>query len=444
MTNCLFLYSNCKRLFFLYFIILLPSALFAQATFTFIAERETVAVRDGGGGELLIRAGEYITIGNSRLDASTVTFGQKRGSGFHLLIRFGERSNIHWTFAKYFRPRDTVDVFGDDIFIDYPMDSLASSRQAGGTPIAIGDTDEMWVPYLYRDVLVAQSRDALIDLFPILYFYRDIDSPWYEHTHAGILHGRAMFYNSVIKLGFNTHLAVRYIRRTDFGYIVDSAVSIRDLRLSHVSYAIFPESTFWDQYQPGDAVTLLLYLDNDYLDIYTSRGIYVGTFIRVGREFIAQYQSLIRTNISDLTNVQWPRRAPKELNAGEEARMLANNLQLWENPDMGSAVLSTLDRGSMVSMLEIGEGKTVDGVTAPWVQIQTNAGEIGWVFGLYLREVTNEPMLTAVDSNNADEPVEIAAAVVADSGMPLWVWLAVAGGLAAVGGTVFAVKRKKT
>jgi len=154
-----------------------------------------------------------------------------------------------------------------------------------------------------------------------------------------------------------------------------------------------------------------------------------------------------------LTNVQWPRRAPKELNAGEEARVL-KNLRLWESPDMESAVLSTLDRGSMVTMLEIGGGKTVAGVTAPWVQVETSNGEIGWVFGLYLREVTNEPMLTAEDSGNEGDPVEITAAVApqapatvrADTvagSIPLWVWLVVAGGLAAVGGAVLAVRRKK-
>jgi len=53
-----------------------------------------------------------------------------------------------------------------------------------------------------------------------------------------------------------------------------------------------------------------LYLDGDCLDVYTyGNNIHVGTFIKVNREFIKQYQSLIKTNTCDLTNVQWPRRA---------------------------------------------------------------------------------------------------------------------------------------
>ena len=62
-------------------------------------------------------------------------------------------------------------------------------------------------------------------------------------------------------------------------------------------------------YDPGDALTLFLHLDGDYLDIYADGNeILLGTFVKVKREFIKQYQSLIKTNTCDLTNVIWPSR----------------------------------------------------------------------------------------------------------------------------------------
>jgi type IV secretory pathway component VirB8 len=50
------------------------------------------------------------------------------------------------------------------------------------------------------------------------------------------------------------------------------------------------------------------------MDIYVDgNDILLGTFVKVKREFIKQYQSLIKTNTCDLTNVQWPRRKANKI-----------------------------------------------------------------------------------------------------------------------------------
>jgi hypothetical protein len=294
----------------IFFVFLLPCALLAQEELYFVAERDTVAYRDEDGNRLEILAGEIINT-----DAA-VLYGQVHiGSDLHLVIRFGDL-DIHWVFAKHFRPANTEDVFSNNIFIDYPVDSIARYSHASGfsLPIAIGDVDEMWVPYYYTDILMGQTRDRLLDIRPGLAHFHESNfgDPilWHEFERADIQNGRAMFYNSVIKLGIGTNFAVRNIRKTDFGYIVDCVVSTLDARRPWEFVAALAGSEFWDIYHPGDAVTLLLHIDGDYLDIYTvGTNIHVGTFIRVGREFQTQYQSLIRTNTADLTNVQWPSRA---------------------------------------------------------------------------------------------------------------------------------------
>jgi hypothetical protein len=153
----------------------------------------------------------------------------------------------------------------------------------------------------------------------------------------------------------------------------------------------FTKSVFWDKYKPGDAMTLLLYLDGDYLDIYVDgNDILLGTFVKVKREFIIQYQSLIKTNICDLSKVQWPLRTAKQLNTGEEYRAL-ENLQLWDEPDMSGGIITTIEQGSRVIILEIGSSAVIDDVTTPWVQVKTSGGKTGWCFGLYLRETRFEP-----------------------------------------------------
>jgi len=301
----------------LLFSILLPSILIAQEQLTFVAVRDNVAYPPPGridwstsllglivGETILLRTGDTITTAEVVYGFITI-LGETR---HHLVIYFGEPSNSYAVFAKDFRPLNTEDVFGEDIFIDHPYDRF---EPAFGD-INIGDVDAMWVPYYYADILLSQSRDSLLEIHPYFINYAARDFFWYERSIVNIRHGRAMFYNSAIMLGLHrTPFAVRNIIRTDFGYAVDCVVST-------FGYAFLerPERTeefgtsFWDTYWLGDTVILFLHIDGDYLDIYTAdSNIHLGTFIRVGREFITQYQSLIRTNISDLTNVQWPQRA---------------------------------------------------------------------------------------------------------------------------------------
>ena len=294
------------------FCILVSSNLYAQKTLFFIAERDTTAFKWGrdidSDKSIFINTGDIIY---SKTDVSySMTF--RDSFDWHLLININEADDIYWTLAKYFYPQSTIDFFGNDIFIDYPMDRFNPNiGQPNDPQIAVGDVNEMWVPEHYRAVLSGKNRDILRDIQPgIFAFDHWIEKdyfPWYGNTQADIQNGRAMFYNSVIKLGIGTHFAVENIINKDYGYLVFCVISVRDLRWRG---AFLYGSSFWDVYKPGDAVTLFLYIDGDYLDIYVNgNDMHLGTFIKVQKEFIKQYQSLIRTNTCDLTNVIWPRRA---------------------------------------------------------------------------------------------------------------------------------------
>jgi len=309
--------DSYKLIIILFLGILLLNVLPAQETLSFIAGRDAVAYNSDwiSDKSIEIRAGEIIN------SPAAVEYGSRANTsweeGLHLKLLFGKKPDRYEVFAKDFKPTNTMDVFGEDIFIDYPMDHVLPNgnsfyRQA----IAVGSADNMWVPHYYRDVLAAQNRDSLLKIFPRWadIYDTDYEPPlvWHRATDFDIQNGRAMFFNSAIALGWQTDLAVKKIRKTDFGYIVECVItsSPSDIWADFSSGCIFPESKFWETYDWGDTLILLLYLDGDCLDVYTyGNNIHVGTFIRVNREFIKQYQSLIKTNTCDLTNVQWPRRA---------------------------------------------------------------------------------------------------------------------------------------
>jgi len=292
----------------LFFGFLLAGVLVAQEMLTFVAERDTIAY-DWAGNEFVIHSGSIITTDNAVF--YSLLHGMGSGNERSLLISFGEPEGEQSfsALAKNFRPLHTEDVFGEDIFIDYPMDRSVPNiinTQWGSPPAAIADA--MWLPHYYADILRGQDRNMFLEIYPRTWLYDDGGNPWYTNAAVNLRHGRAMFFNSAIMLGDATYLAVRNIRRTDFGYRVDGFLST--LFFKNIWGALLDGSPFWERYNRNDAVTMLLFLDGDYLDIYTEgTDIHVGTFIRVGREFQTQYQSLIRHNISDLTNVQWPQRA---------------------------------------------------------------------------------------------------------------------------------------
>lgn len=298
--------DNVKQPVLIVALVLFSGVLFAQEPLIFVAVEDNVAYSSRRTSEIEIRVGD-------RINANRIIFAnQPMSEEYHLLISFEDSGAIYTALAKHFHPAYTQDLFGEDIFIDYPPDRLDSQvRQIFLTPLSIGDVDKMWVPDYYVNVLLSGSRYTLLEFHPGVKAFDDTSHsdwfPWYENTQAGIQNGRAMFYDAAIALGIRTNFLVRNIKRTDFGYVVDVVESTWNRRDRWIT---FNNSAFWEKYSPGDAMTLFLLLDGDYLDIYVNgTDLLLGTFVRVGREFIAQYQSLIQTNTADLTNVIWPSRA---------------------------------------------------------------------------------------------------------------------------------------
>ncbi|MDR0320572.1 MAG: hypothetical protein LBI28_03645 [Treponema sp.] len=301
--------KNNRRITILSFLgIMISGILFAQESLTYVAESDTTAYNWGGDKTIVSHIGDRITI-NGKVAHNVLS---RDLNGYHLLIFYQESDIEYRVLAKDFLPLNTEDTFSNDIFIDYPMDHEGSEdRQVIGPAIDIGDVNEMWVPAYYCDVLIGKRRNRLIEIHRGVNSLNDTPNGqpiyWYDSTQADIQNGRAMFYNAVIKLGVRTHFAVKNIIKTEYGYRVDCIETIFDGRSS---YSSFTGSEFWNRYKPGDAMTLYLYLDGDYLDIWVDgRSIFLGRFVKVGREFIRQYQSLIKTNTCDLSRVQLPRRA---------------------------------------------------------------------------------------------------------------------------------------
>jgi hypothetical protein len=397
----------------------------------------------------------YDTNSFSDLKIGTVLFANndvdyrnvpKDSDKYYLTVSVSETEVV---FITDILPLDIDDTFEDDMIIDYPPDIYKRLINKDiGLPLVIGDVSEMWVPDYYCEVLVSQERNKLIDFYPDLekkynYVTASADYFWYEFPFNDIQDGRSMFYNAGIKLGYNAHFAILNIKITNYGYAVDCLESKFDN-----GRFIFPASEFWDN-NPEDEIpiTFLLYHDGDYLDLYVNgNDLPLGTLVKVKREFIKQYQSLIQTNTCDLTNVIWPRRGDKQIESGKPYRTV-EILKLRVTEERTSEIITEIPENTTVLVLETGAEDTIDSIKANWVKVRLADGTEGWCFGGYLlADIPVEP--AAIRQRNADldtsEQEEDTAAVKQQpTGIPLVIILVIAGIVVIGGITVFVVLRKK-
>ena len=429
-----------------------------QEGLTFVAVRDTVAysTRTSDNTSITINEGDTIT---SNMYSGRITTVYDSGK-YDLLISYEYGDGRFAVPARDLIPLNTEDTFGDDILTDSPADYLDEAVwETFGAPIPDSGVGEMWVPAYYEDIMRKKNRNRLIEINPFLGGW-DMAWPegvvfWYEHANP-LKFGRATFFSSAIEMGLFTHFEVKNIRKTASGYRADAVISKRSFMEDRLG-VIFPESTFWKNYKEGDGLTLLLNLDGDYLDVSVDDGgTHIGTFMRVGREFIDRYNSLIRTGTADLTNVQWPRRAngstdfspPTVAMSGFRAtHKTTDRLRVRETPTTDSQIVTTLDTGTQVQLLETGATETIGGISAPWVKVLSENGFTGWTFSGYLEtpnpETQNQESVNANPPNPELENVDTASLETANlenpkSGFPVLPF-AIIGGIILVLGIAVAV-----
>jgi hypothetical protein len=287
------------------------------------------------------------------------------------LMDLAEPNDEYVIHVKNLSPVNTKNIFGDEIIIDYPPD-----RYSGGYFLPHGYVKEMWVPAYYCYVLNSKDRETLLKFNSTLAMLTDnrggghID--WYEESTSDITNGRSMFYNAAIRIGYDTNFLVKNIKKTDYGYAVNCVESVRDFRFDEGQYKTYYQpfqdtSEFYNKYNPGDEMTLYLYLDGDYMDIYVDgKDLHLGTVVKVKKEFIEEYQSLIRNNTCDLSLItSWPRRADGSMDYPPPSLATdINNTEETENTNDSTIEKSTKKGSGFKIILIAGIAVLLGGGTA--------------------------------------------------------------------------------
>ncbi|MCL2382475.1 MAG: SH3 domain-containing protein [Treponema sp.] len=359
----------------------------------------------------------------------------------HLFVHNNRRIQIQ---AHTLVPANTLDLFNDSWITSFG-----------------GRKDDYWILAYYLNVLRAGARDAFreVDGGHIDAFIRarDFDTQlWYETFYID----RGLEINQI------SLSAGGFVPRS---YWVTSIIVSNNGFMVTISNPQFETISALDRYHwtvplPTDrrSFNILLIKDNDYLDMYleTTENL-LATFVRVNRTVVDELNNLLRTNTVDLSRITaWPRRADGsmdfpppgiDISSFRATHTATVRLRARDDPTTTSLIVTTLDLGAEVQILETGPTATIDGITAPWVRIQTANGFTGWSFSGYLEPIqltvqAVEPAEapTAATVIAVEQFVPVAQHDAATSSMPTWLLAVIVGGAATVGGTAFfAVKRKR-
>ena len=163
--------------------------------------------------------------------------------------------------------------------------------------------------------------------------------------------------------------------------------------------------------------------DGDYLYIYDSQvdgsnEELFFTFVNINTNTYNELENLIRNNKCDLSKVTWPRHAdgtcdydgsktsvtlqPSNITSSNNVTLnktmtVSENLKLRSGEATSTQVLTVMQAGTKVKILELGKAETIDGINSNWVKVEVQAGAkdrdgkpikagtVGWCYGGYLK-----------------------------------------------------------
>ncbi len=235
----------------------------------------------------------------------------------------------------------------------------------------------------YLDVLRSEDRDTLlkyekdnIDFHIKLQSQEAYKIEWWEndnfYDNSLLLFQSSLSISGMYPLPFWIHS----IETIENGYKISVTKEILWLEFSSIfsgsweDYGLYVDKPIYDLY--------FIY-DGDYLDVYVeSLDNHVVSLVKMDKTIQEELVNLFQNNRIDKSRIVfWPRRAngsmdyppPIDMNSYKTTHHTTDNLRLRDNPNTTSLMVTTLNKGSAVQVLETGEMQTIDGISAPWVKV---------------------------------------------------------------------------
>ena len=174
--------------------------------------------------------------------------------------------------------------------------------------------------------------------------------------------------------------------------------------------SLYNHPVFLPLYEKETPFKVILTLDGDYMKMYIDEVSEENLFqilVRTTPEACDQIEKWIKGESDDLSKVVMPRfssvkkesspAAPAVNISPDKTMTVSENLRLRSEEATTSDILTVLQAGTRVKILEVGKAETIDGISSNWVKVKVRAGAkdrdgktitkgtVGWCFGGYLK-----------------------------------------------------------
>ena len=340
--------------------------------------------------EFTFTANKDVIWTNYRGDTITIPKGEKLKLGDHGIgFRYGNNpSNID--IALY------TDFYEGVVFVDVQDITFDENTKAVSNHIK----NYYWVPFYYYDQVHSET-----DRFSILYKNEPFWINWQSQTEGqDIGDWQEDFYLGYY--GFSDFYF--FARSSQFG-IGEAAflVSTEEASDDYIKYKVYkmysnssyyteptanPQQKFIPVYEKDTPFYIYLTVDGDYMYMYIddiSEENLFQTLIRTTPEACDQIEKWIKGESYDLSKVIMPRSS-----SVGKTKTVSENLRLRSEEATTSDILTVLQSGTRVKILEVGKAETIDGISSNWVKVEVQSGAkdrdgktitkgtVGWCFAV--------------------------------------------------------------
>ena len=153
--------------------------------------------------------------------------------------------------------------------------------------------------------------------------------------------------------------------------------------------------------------TIIFCIDGDFLYVYKNeitKDNLLYTLARADKKTINQISNFVKTVSTPTTNV-----------APNKTMTVSENLKLRSAEATTSEVITVMQAGTKVKILELGKAENIDGINSNWVKVEVQpgakdrdgrtirAGTVGWCYGGYLAETTEANNFESTDTKEISD-----------------------------------------
>ena len=280
----------------------------------------------------------------------------------------------------------------------------------------------VWIPSYYLEVIEKKDREIIRNYEKELVKRygepNEYDDGWYGYILKSLI-----ISNSCIDFG-HEHLYVENINLIKNGFTIET-----------LNFSALKNET------ENKMQKLNFIFDGDFLDVYlepSNSPMYsyfkikksdyekLKTFVFLPREyFLPNFYLYDKTALQkyndehavNLATFEKPKRAEKNVtNVSKNKTMLVSeNLKLRSGEATTTQVLTVMQAGTKVKILELGKAENIDGINSNWVKVEVlsgakdrdgntiSRGTVGWCYGGYLAETTEANKFESTDTKEISD-----------------------------------------